>query len=339
MMEMAKEIDRPVDLVTGATSKLGSLIVKKLIEKGHEVRVIIREEPTTSEEWKKLPPGAKPYIADITLKRSGDEKNLQAACSGVNNIFHIASAVYNYKHTYDDFIEINVIGTENLINAALSANKGKPVHFISAGSVTVYGYRRPGEILTEESETHPESNYSKSKLMQEEVIKAYGNSNPELKYTILRYSTLYGPGYENSFFKVFKLLKEGALKYPGGAENHLPLVHVDDAVEAAVEASDSPKSLDSTYNVSDGDPHTLKELFDSASRLLGVPPPTKKVSLSLARIRGKISNLEYDEYEFLTSDRIISIDKISSELGFKPKVNLERGGAEMVGAFLHSAKQ
>ena len=334
---MAKEIDRPVDLVTGATSKLGALIVKRLVDNGHEVRAIIRGEPAVDPGWKQLPPGVKPYIADITLKNERDAGELQKACEGVDNIFHVASAVYNYKHTYDEFIDINVVGTENVINAALNANKGKPVRFMCVGSVTVYGYRRPGEVLTEESNTHPESNYSKSKLMQEEVVKAYADSNPGLKYTILRYSTLYGPGYENSFFKVFQLLKEGKLMYIGDGTNHLSLIHVQDAADAIVEAAENTKSINETYNVTDNEYHTIKSLFELAAHLLGVPAPTKSRSTTVARLSRRFVNLKYDEFEFLTSDRMISSDKIFKDIGFKPKIKIDRGSNELVQDFLKSA--
>ena len=326
----------PVDLVTGATSRLGALVTKKLIELGHEVRVIVRADPSKSEEWKRLPPGAKPYITDFTLKQPSDEENLKQACTGVDNVFHVASAVYNYKHTYDEFIEVNVVGTENIINALLEANGSKAVHFICAGSVSVYGYRRAGEVLTEESDTHPESNYSKSKLMQEEVIRAYSDAHPNFKYTILRFSTLYGPGYEESFFKIFSLLMDGKLRYIGNGGNHISLLHVNDAVDAMIAVAESPKSANQIYNVTDGESHTVRSLYEFAAKMLHVSPPKKSVSTAVARIGSRISGLKYDEYEFITSERIISINKIIREVGFRPRISIEEGGGELVGEFLRS---
>ncbi|MEM3827187.1 MAG: NAD(P)-dependent oxidoreductase [Candidatus Micrarchaeaceae archaeon] len=327
-------VNTPIDLVTGATSRLGSLVAKKLIGLGHDVRVIVRRDPSSSEEWKHLSPGVKPYIADLTLKKASDEEVLKRACAGVNNIFHTASAVFNYKHTYDEFIETNVVGTENLINAALAANSGKAMRFICAGSVSVYGYRRPNEVLDEESETHPESNYSKSKLMQEEVIKAYSEANRELRYTILRYSTLYGPGYEESFFKIFKLLEEGKLRYIGDGNNHLALLHVNDAAEAMVAVSESSKSINEIYNVSDGATHTVRSLYEFAAKLLNVPPPKRRVSGTMARIGSRFAGLKYDEFEFVTSDRIINISKLIKDIGFRPRISIEEGGGELIGEFL-----
>ncbi|MGC8622666.1 MAG: NAD-dependent epimerase/dehydratase family protein [Candidatus Micrarchaeia archaeon] len=326
----------PVDLVTGATSRLGALVTKKLIELGHEVRVLVRTDPSSSEEWKHLPPGAKPYIADLTLKQPSDEGNMEKALAGVDNIFHLASAVYNYKHTYDEFIEINVVGTENLINAALLANGDKAMHIICAGSVSVYGYRRPNEVLTEESETRPESNYSKSKVMQEEVIRAYSDAHPNIKHTILRFSTLYGPGYEESFFKIFSLLEQGKLRYVGGGNNHISLIHINDAADSMLAVSKNPKSANQIYNVTDGQSHTVRSLYEFAAKMLNVEPPKKSISRTMAKIGSRIAGLKYDEYEFVTSERIISINKIINEIGFRPKISIEAGGAELVGEFLRS---
>ncbi len=326
----------PVDVVTGATSRLGALVAKKLINLGHEVRVLVRTDPSSSEEWKRLPSGAKPYIVDITENRPSDESNMEKAFSGADNIFHLASAVYNYKHTYDDFIKINVVGTENIINAALASNGDKAMHLINAGSVSVYGYRRPNEVLTEESETRPESNYSKSKVMQEEVIRAYSNAHPNFKHTILRFSTLYGPGYEESFFKIFKLLVQGKLRYVGDGNNHISLLHINDASDSMIAVSENPKSANQIYNVTDGEAHTVRGLYEFAAKMLNVSPPKKRISLAMARIGSRIAGLKYDEYEFVTGERVISINKIIREIGFRPRIRIEEGGAELVGEFLKS---
>jgi len=100
-----------IDLVTGATSGIGRVLINKLISEGHEVRVIVKEYPNENSEWKSLPSGVKPYKVNIQLNDEKDKKELMSACKGVDNLFHAAGASYNYKYTYTHLINMNVIAT------------------------------------------------------------------------------------------------------------------------------------------------------------------------------------------------------------------------------------
>ncbi|MCL4374083.1 MAG: NAD(P)-dependent oxidoreductase [Candidatus Marsarchaeota archaeon] len=329
-------------LITGPTSQLGINLSKTLVKEGYEVRILAKTGPELYGEWSKLPPGVIPFVGDFTLKDESDRDVLVDACRDVDVVFHIGSANYNYQYNYKNLIETNVVGTENIVVAYLEANKGssKNLHFILTSTTSVYGYKRTGEILSEESETRPARGYPESKLMAEKVVNAFGVTNNNLHYTVLRLSKLYGLGYENSFFKVFKLLMEGKANYVGNGNNHITLLHVDDAVRALIMSAEKAGDVNSTYNVSDGVPYTLKELLSKAANLLGVEPPKKSINPLFARIiSSRAHDIKYDEYEFLTSDRIISIEKIKKELGFVPMVKLETAGRELVDAFKKEYKR
>ncbi|MGC8652296.1 MAG: NAD-dependent epimerase/dehydratase family protein [Candidatus Micrarchaeia archaeon] len=323
-------------LITGATSQLGINLARTLIKMGYEVRILAQTGPELYGEWSKLPPGVIPFVGDFTLKGDNDMNVLIDACRDVDVVFHVGGAEYNYKNTYAKLIETNVVGTENMITAYMEANKnsGKNLRFIFTSTTSVYGYKRPGEILTEDADTRPTHGYPESKLMAEKVINAFGAANKSLRYTILRLSKLYGIGYESSFFKVFKLLMERKANYIGSGGNHITLLHVDDAVRALVMSAQEPDGANRVYNVSDGVPYTMKELLGLAAHMLGVEPPKKSVNPLLARIiASREHGIQYDEFEFLTSDRIISIEKIKKELGFIPSVKIEEGANELIDAF------
>ncbi|MCL5680343.1 MAG: NAD(P)-dependent oxidoreductase [Candidatus Marsarchaeota archaeon] len=321
-----------IDLVTGATSAIGRKLVAQLVAMGHEVRAILRTHPSKTNEWMTLPAKVKVYVADLTLKNENDSEVLEDACRDVDNIFHIASAVYNYKNTYDELININVIGTENLLNAYESANKGssKPVHLIYASSVSVYGYKRQGELLSESSEVKPASPYAESKMMAEQVIKSFADANSKIRYSILRFGTFYGPGYKDSYFKMFKLLEQGRAIYISGGTNNVSLIHEDDAIDALLLAAKVKNPKNETYNISDGQFHTIKSLFELAATALGVQPPKRSVPHVVAKITSKIANINYDELEFVASNRKIDISKAKKELGFKPKHAIEKDGLLLV---------
>ncbi len=331
-----KRKDKKVVLVTGATSYLGIKVVQMLVLAGHEVRVTIMEFTKTTNDWKLLPPGVKPYVTDLTLKTEKDKEGLDEACRDVDVVYHLAGATFNADHSYDKLINTNVIGTENLLNAYIESNKGraKKLRFIFTSSISVYGYDRGGEKLDEDAITKPVSNYSRSKLMAEQVIHAFAEVNSNLKYTILRLSTLYGDGYTPSFFKIFRMIKAGKMRYVGGGNNHLTLLHVDDAARAVIESSESANAENRIYNLSDGAAYTLRSLLERAAQLLGVKPPTKNINKVVARMGRSLMGINYDEFEFISSDRVVSIDRIAKEVGFVPSVDIKDGAREMVSAFI-----
>ena len=335
MASMAKSKGKAVDLVTGATSELGRRVAEELVARGHEVRAVLHLNPKNAEEWKGVPAGVKPYVADLTLPAQKDRKSLSEACAGVDNVFHIAAAVYNYKNSVDTLMSINVVGTENLLSTIARANKRRECHFIFASSVSVYGYGRGGEVLTEESEVRPKTPYSKSKYIAEQVIQSYCLANPAIKYTILRLGTIYGPGYEHpSFTKVFRMIKRGEMRYIGNGENHLTLIHVDDAAGAFIRSMESPASLNKVYNLTDGEPHTQRRLFSIAAKYMGAPPVQKSIHPILARIARRSKHINSDEFDFLMSNRTVSIARIRRELGFLPKATIDIEGTEMIGRSL-----
>ncbi|MGC8687591.1 MAG: NAD-dependent epimerase/dehydratase family protein [Candidatus Micrarchaeia archaeon] len=324
-------------LITGATSPIGISLARKLVAMGSEVRVLVTSGPEYGGEWGKLPAGVVPFVGDFTLKNPSDMDVLIDACRDVDVLYHLGSANYNYQYKYKILIDTNVIGTENMVSAYVNANKAsqKPLHVVFSSTTSVYGYKRPGEVLTEESTTSPTKGYAESKLMAERVIDAFATANRTLSYTILRMSRLYGLGYEAPFFKVFRLIEEGKAMYIGGGRNHITLLHMDDAVNALLASLNNPAKTNRIYNVSDGVPYTLRELLDMASEMLGVERPKKAVSTIVAKfLTSRAHNLKYDEFEFLTSDRTISIDKIHKELSFWPSVSIEEGAKELVDAFL-----
>jgi nucleoside-diphosphate-sugar epimerase len=150
-MEKADKSKKRIVLVTGATGRLGGMVALGLVEKGYEVRTLIRGSPSSSNNWKKLPRGTIPYVGDLTASDEANRKLLLEACRGVDTVYHVAGATYNFKNTYDQLIQTNVIGTENILTAFIESNKapGRRLKFVFTSSVTVYGYERPEEVLTE----------------------------------------------------------------------------------------------------------------------------------------------------------------------------------------------
>ncbi len=333
-----KRKEHKVALVTGATSGLGIALVNRLFLDGWEIRVIIRSKPEDNPEWRKLPPGVKPYVCDLSASDDNTVKSLREACSAVGTIFHLASVPQSGRYKLDNYINTNVIGTESILRAWIDSNtdEGQNMHIIYASSTAVYGHHRKGETITEDSETKPDGPYGESKLMTEQVIKALAAANKRISYTIFRMSVIYGSGYEYSFNRIFKMLKEGKMRILGDGNNHLTLISVDDVVDAMIAAAGRQNGVNGIFNITDGSKYTQLELIGMAAKMLRVPGPTSKVNATLAKIMARAKGIDQAQIRFLLSDRIVSIDKARKELGFTPRHTIDGDGKAMVSEFERS---
>ncbi len=322
-----------VSLVTGATSPLGALVVRRLLEQGDEVRALVRYKPDSDPKRLKMLVGIKPYIADISKSDDETFSMMERACKDVDRIFHFASVPQTGKTHVDVYRNVSVVGTELLLRAYIASNEARKVRIIYSSSTAVYGYDRKDELLTEESKTSPKNPYGESKFMTEEVIKAFAAVNSRITYTIFRIAVMYGPGYDYGFEQLFKLIKSGRMRIIGSGANHLTLVNEHDVADAAVLASDSERAANRIYNLSDGINYTQKGLLQMAAKLLGTTMPDKGVNPTLAALAAKASGVDGSQMRFLLSDRTMSIDRIRKELGFIPKRTIESEGSALIDEF------
>lgn len=325
-----------VALVTGATSGMGRLVVRELLARKYEVRAVLKTHPNETSEWRELPTGVSVYAADISLDDDATKAMLREACAGVTAVFHLAAITANASK-YSDMISTNVVGTENLLQAYADSNpRAKPgeLKFIYSSSVTVYGYKRHGDVLTEESEPMPRSAYSDSKYMAEHIIMEFAERNNCIAYTILRIGVIYGKGYERNFMRIFKLISENKLMYVGNGMNHLTLVNITDVIKGMFLVLESKRSANRVYNLTDGVAYTQRDLFRKAAKFLNVKEPSRSVHPFIARLGARARGINVDQFSFLVSDRTVSIARIRKELGFKPSVSIDKGGKELANEFL-----
>ncbi len=310
--------------VTGGNGKLGQRLIKELLAKGFKVKALVK----SNDRVVSLPAGVIPYIGDIS-----DRHVLEDACKNTNYVFHLAAIVSQNKKFTSEIISVNVEGTRNILEAAEKAGADR---FVYPSSIDVYGIKRK-EMLTEESRPKTEDRYGYSKLLAEKEISKFTASLPS---TILRLSTIYGTGFEKSFFKVFDAISKGKMYIIGSGKNNLAIVHENDAANALLLAAEkTPDRTSEIFNITDGAMHTQQSLINMAADLLGVERPMKHLNEFMVKIIAKTRDLDVDELRFLTSNRQVSIDKAKRILGYSPKVSVEKGGKELVEEFLKVSNQ
>jgi len=313
-------------LVTGGTGFLGRHLVERLALEGDEVRVLARSGQSGA-ELRAL--GAHLVPGDVRQWPS-----LRRAVEGMDVIYHCAGKVES-SGRWVDFLETNVLGTERLIQAALEHRVRRLVHVSSIG---VYGERPAGSVIREDDGSDQNSGrggYTRSKIMADQLALWYATAR-SAPITVIRPATIYGPGGTNSLVRVG--VRKGQLNVVfGGGDNVLPLVYVDNVVDAAVLAARRDEAIGRAYNIVDDDRITQREYLARMAPALGLTPAAIYVPLPAVRLlaggadlakaalRGGRASSQGLFSRISRSLQSVSYDtsRAKGELGWKPRVDFE----------------
>ena len=318
LFNLKKSGEGKVVFVTGGDGRTGRSLSRALVRNGYAVRALSHDK----EFMRTMPAGVVPYVGDLN-----DRKVLNEACKGVDIVYHLAAIVSEYREPTKKLMEVNVAGTESVLEACRKNGVG---HIIFSSSLDVYGRSR-ADVLTEDSTLNPSDKYGYSKALAERKIIEYGD---KIDYTIMRTATIYGSGFEASYFKLFKAIKSGKAYIIGDGKNSLSMINIEDVLSAMLLAAERKASNRNVYNLSDGVKYTQEGLMNLAADLLKAERPTRHISQLVVSLVAKSRGLDSDELRFLTSNRIVDIGKAKKELGFEPSVDIKDGAIDMVRDFL-----
>ena len=327
-------------LVTGATGFVGGHLVPALIERGYQVKCLVRSEDKAA--LLKSQFDVETTIGDVT-----DADSLQRISEGIDYVIHLAamghvSAVT--EEAYKQFTGINEGGTKNLINEFRNSKTLKKfVHFSSTAAMGPIGL----PILNEESVPNPVTPYQKSKQRSEQIIF---DSFHEFGFpgVVVRPCMIYGVGGYGEFYKFCKLMKKGLFPKVGLGKNLTPLVHVDDVVNGAILAMEKGRD-GQTYILASDSSIEMDELHRLIMKSIGkwasyiyVPTPialggAKVVELFSAAL-GKEPIVTYRNIKSTIVDRTFDVTKAKQELGYEVNVSFSDGVYETVNWFKEQGK-
>lgn len=212
-------------LVTGASGALGSAIVDRLLAEGHHVRIFVRR-----------PPERIPSNVEVALGDLGDAVAVERAVKGAAIVIHAGAAM---KGPWAAFQCATIVGTRNVLDAAAKHGVKKLVH-ISSMSVIDWAGGGTNSAVTEKTpyEPHAESrgSYTQAKLEAERmVVEATQRGLPTV---ILRPGQIFGGKIPLLNAAVARRVA-GRYLVLGEGDVRLPLVHMDDVVDAVMSAASS----------------------------------------------------------------------------------------------------
>jgi len=235
-------------LVIGGAGYIGSVLVRKLLDKGYEVNVL-----DNFTYGKKSLEGIKsnPQLKII----EGDTRHISyvsEALHGVDAVIHLAEIVGDPACELDTrkTQEINYLATRTI---ALICKHFQINRLVYASSCSVYGASKGSELLNEESELNPVSLYAKMKIASENALTEMMDEN--FRPTILRLSTVFGFSHRPRFDLVVNLLTAKALKENKitifGGDQWRPNVHVTDVADTIIAVLEAPIDVvgGKTFNV------------------------------------------------------------------------------------------
>ncbi len=305
-------------LVTGATGHLGANLVRRLLQDGHSIKVLLRPGDDTS------------GVEGLDVERvEGDLRDLEAmrrAVKGVERIFHTAAKVSTLEGEEREIYDINVIGTRNLLQAAREAGVGRVV---VTSSFSAVGHREDGPSDETDSFYPYEKHmpYERSKAWAEhEVLKAVAEGQDVV---IAISCALLGP---NDFIpsrmgRVVMDFAKGKMKayIPGGFE----FVATRDIVQGHLLAMEKGRTgqryIFSTRFVE------VDELVSILERVTGMPKPPMRLPPPVMAAVAEVSQVILSNFfpkvpqrftpgavRILRMQRRADTSKARNELGYQP---------------------
>jgi predicted dehydrogenase/nucleoside-diphosphate-sugar epimerase len=305
-------------LVTGASGSLGKAVVKRLRDAGHRVRVMVR----------RIPDKPQPDV-EYAFGNLGDPAAVDRAVAGAEIVIHVGAAM---KGGWPEHLGGTVVGTQNVIDACKQHGVRQLVHISSMSVIDWAGSAGKGpvdEAAALEPRADERGAYTRAKLEAEQKVVAAAAQG--LPCVILRPGQIFGGGIP---------LVNGAVARRAGAKwlvlgdgkLELPLVYIDDVVDAVIAAIDKKLVGGEVIQVIDGEHLTQADvlaLTGANGNVIRVPRPVvfalgklselplgalgRPSPIALYRLQSALARLTYDSR------------RAEQLLGWRPRVGVREG--------------
>ena len=294
-------------IITGGLGFIGSKLIKKLIKK---YKIIVLDNFYTS-SIKKID-GIKIIKCDLTNYNSLKKINIK----NVYSIIHLAgqsSGPKSFQIPELD-LKLNLLSTINTINFC-KLNKIKKIIFSS--TFTVYGDVKNKQKISENEKCDPKSFYAISKYASEKYLIQLCRKY-KIKWNILRFFNVYGPGQDLSrkdqgIVSIFLDLirNNNRIAIQGSLNRFRDLIYIDDVVDSIILLVKDVSHPNEIYNVGTGKKTTIKDLISKISKL---NKKEKKLKISFSKptpgdLLGSYANIK----------------KIKKHFNFQPSTSLNEG--------------
>jgi len=325
-------------LITGAAGFIGSHVLRLMVNKYPNYNFVNLDLLTYAgnlENIKDLESASnytfvKGNICDEVLVKSIFEEHQ------INGVIHLAAESHVDRSIEDPiaFIQTNVLGTVNLLNAAKLAWEGnfEEKLFYHVSTDEVYGSLGKTGLFTETTSYDPRSPYSSSKASSDHFVRAYGNTYG-LPFVISNCSNNYGPNqFPEKLIPLFinNIVEEKALPVYGDGQYTRDWLYVLDHATAIDSIFHNGKKGE-TYNIGGLNEWTNLNLIHLLCELMDE---------KLGRKKGNSASLITYVKDRPGHDKRYAIDasKLCAELNWKPSVDFKKGLSKTIDWYLENNK-
>ncbi len=269
-------------LVTGATGFIGGRLTERLaLEYGAHVKAFV----TNFANAARISRFAIEMVQGTVTSRS----DVLRAAEGCDIIFHCA---YGNRGTDEERRQVNVGGTQNILDAALQVRASRMVH---VSTMIVYGTAIDGDLDESMPLCYSGASYADTKIDAEKLIFNYGKTKG-LPVTIIQPTAVYGPFAPSWTVNVIEKMKRHRLILVNGGNGLANPVYIDDLIDAMLLASYEEKAVGEAFLISGGERITWHDLYKRYEAMIGEP---STVNMSIDQVKAHYKSSLKAEF-FLT---------------------------------------
>ncbi len=313
-----------LNLVIGAPGFVALALIDALLARGEDVRVIAQ-------------PGQRaPHLAeldiDVRTLNLTDNAGLMAAMQGVEHLYH---ADWSFRDWGVEELSEQT-AARGLRNVLAAATRNEVARLIFLSTTDVYGF--PERPVDESEQLAPPGLPHADAKARAELLVWEQAGRVQLPVTVLRPTTLYGPGAREFGLDLIERLRQRRMILVEEGNRAAGLTYVGNLVDAMLLAAGSSQAAGQAYNISDDSDMTWGAYLQALAALAEVPPPRKSYSRSKAmllataweffyQLRGRTERppLTRLMVEVMSVDQRYSIAKARRELGYRPRVSVSQG--------------
>jgi nucleoside-diphosphate-sugar epimerase len=294
-------------LVTGGAGFIGSNLVRALLERGDEVRVLDNFSTGDRDNLEGLD-------IEIVEGELRSYERVHNAVRGVEVVYHLG-ALGSVPRSVQDPLTSSAVNVEGTLNVLLAARDENVRRVVFSSSTSVYGSTR--QLPTgEDAPPDPISPYGVAKLAAERYCISFSRVYESFESVVLRYFNVFGPRqspfsqYAAVVPRFVTSIEAGEpVEIHGDGEQSRDFTYVGNVVDATIRAGEASGASGEIFNVAAGLPASVNTIADTIGEILGKPVERRHVPRRAGDIR--------DSWADLTKSRRI--------LGYEPAVDLREG--------------
>ena len=310
--------------LTGASGYTGGRLLEVLRGRGDDVSALVR--PTSISDRLR---GSGAVLVEGDL---ADAAALGRLVEGADVVLHVAAVYRTAGHPESYYRDVNVGGTERLLEAAAAAGVRRFVHTSTVG---VHGHVE-NPPADETAPVAPGDVYQATKAEAEALALEFHRQRG-LPLTVVRPGAIYGPG-ETRLLKLFRAIARGRYALVGDGRSFYHPVYIDDLIQGFLLALEGEQAVGESFLICGPEYVTQADLAvliarHTGGRVLPFRIPARPIQLAGDIVEaicvplGIEPPLHRRRVDFWTKSRAFSIEKARRLLGYDPQVHLDEGSA------------